>query len=90
MGIYISVMPLGGAFFFFFFLSLLRAFFVCFMVGVVVGCWFFSFGQTVQRRVFFMPGISKLPATHAAFVSHPTLIKKSLVAKLVLNDCIRP
>lgn len=56
------------SFFFFSLLGLEGGIFVCFVVGVVIVD-FFSIGpNSVQRRVFFMPGISKLPATSACML----------------------
>lgn len=53
---------------FFSLLGLWGSFFVCFVVGVMVGGFFFVFfiwPNSFQRRVIFMPGIYKLPATRA-------------------------
>lgn len=77
---------------FLFFVRFVGGFFVCFVVCVMV--WFFFFLAKLFSKE------SNLYAWHlwaacnksipAAVVTHHTLIKKSSVAKLILNGCIRP
>lgn len=54
---------------FFFFVRFVGEFFICFVVGLFCFVLFFIWPNSVQKRVFFMPGNNKLPATSAYMLS---------------------